>query len=156
MEKQYFKYRFGYINIDDENLYLNETGNWSYIEKLKEKEKASPPQKPITTIIYKSIFLLSSIVILLSIIFYNMSFINVAIIFLSHSAIYYFVFKYLNLKTDFNYKIPLSKINSITQKGNILEINFRLKDNVQNQKFILDKIDPKGFEVLTQMNLLKS
>ncbi|MFL9836837.1 hypothetical protein ABS768_04960 [Flavobacterium sp. ST-75] len=154
--KDFFKYRFGYINIDDENLYLNETGNWSYVEKLKEKKKTSPIQRPATTIIYKLTYLLSLITIVVFLALYNSSFINGIIVFFVYASIYYFIFEHLNIKIDYNYKIPLHKINSITQKGNTLEINFLLKHNTQTQTFILDKIEPRGFDILRQRRLLES
>ncbi|WP_417355300.1 hypothetical protein [Flavobacterium sp.] len=154
--KDFFKYRFGYINIDDENLYLNETGNWSYVEKLKEKKKTSPIQKPTVTIIYKLTYLFSLIAMVIFIIFYGNPFINSVIMLFTYMVIYYFIFEHLNIKIDYNYKIPLHKINSITQKGNTLEINFLLKHNTQTQTFILDKIEPRGFDILRQRRLLES
>lgn len=153
--KEFFKYRFGYINIDDKNLYLNETGNWSYVEKLKEKKRVSPIQKPTVTIIYKLTYMLSLIAMVIFIIFYSNPFINAVIMLFIYMVIYYFIFEHLNIKIDYNYKIPLHKINSITQKGNILEINFLLKDNTQTQTFILDKIESRGFDILKQRSLLK-
>ncbi len=35
--KEYFKYANGYININDENLYLTHSGNWSETNTLVEK-----------------------------------------------------------------------------------------------------------------------
>lgn len=35
--KKYFKYKFGYINIDDHNIYLTNSGNWQDCRKLEEK-----------------------------------------------------------------------------------------------------------------------
>ena len=37
--KEWFKYEFGYVNIDSENLYLTNTGNWSETKTLTEKTK---------------------------------------------------------------------------------------------------------------------
>ena len=38
--KQWFKYEFGFVNLDSENFYLTNSGNWSETENLKEKTKA--------------------------------------------------------------------------------------------------------------------
>ena len=35
--KEFFKYKFGYVNIDDQNIYLTNSGNWSECRKLQEK-----------------------------------------------------------------------------------------------------------------------
>ena len=35
--KEYFKYANGYININDENLFLTHSGNWSETSTLVEK-----------------------------------------------------------------------------------------------------------------------
>lgn len=35
--KEWLKHKYGYINIDDENVYVTKTGNWSEISKLQEK-----------------------------------------------------------------------------------------------------------------------
>ncbi len=37
--KKWFKYRFGYVNIDDENFYLTNSGNWSETIDMNEKTK---------------------------------------------------------------------------------------------------------------------
>lgn len=37
--KEWFKYEFGYVNIDSENLYLTNSGNWSETRDLPEKTK---------------------------------------------------------------------------------------------------------------------
>ena len=37
--KHWFKYEFGYVNIDSEYLYFTNTGNWSEVQEIKEKSK---------------------------------------------------------------------------------------------------------------------
>jgi hypothetical protein len=37
--RHYFRYKGGYINIDDENIYLTTTGNWQETSVLKEQKK---------------------------------------------------------------------------------------------------------------------
>ena len=37
--KEWFKYEFGYVNIDSENLFLTNSGNWSETINLDEKTK---------------------------------------------------------------------------------------------------------------------
>ena len=41
MQKHYFKYALGYINIDDQNLYLTNSGNWQEILEIEEKSRAT-------------------------------------------------------------------------------------------------------------------
>ena len=35
--REYFKYKKGFVNIDDENLYLTNSGNWQEARNLQEK-----------------------------------------------------------------------------------------------------------------------
>ena len=39
--KEYFKYANGYVNINDENLFLTNSGNWSETHDLLEKSPKS-------------------------------------------------------------------------------------------------------------------
>ena len=38
--KTWFKHEFGFVNIDDKNFYLTNTGNWTETERLGEKDKS--------------------------------------------------------------------------------------------------------------------
>ena len=35
--QKFFKYKFGYINVDNENIYLTNSGNWAECKRLQEK-----------------------------------------------------------------------------------------------------------------------
>lgn len=37
--KMYFRYDRGYVNVDEENIYLNNTGNWADAKKAGEKSR---------------------------------------------------------------------------------------------------------------------
>lgn len=37
MIKTFYRYEFGFINLDSNNLYLTSSGNWSEAKKLEEK-----------------------------------------------------------------------------------------------------------------------
>lgn len=39
--RHYFRYKGGYVNVDDENIYLTTTGNWQETAGLKEHKKNS-------------------------------------------------------------------------------------------------------------------
>lgn len=36
-KKSFYKYKYGYINIDQNNIYITSTGNWSETIQLTEK-----------------------------------------------------------------------------------------------------------------------
>jgi hypothetical protein len=37
-KKSFYKYKYGYINIDQNNIYITSTGNWSETIQLTEKK----------------------------------------------------------------------------------------------------------------------
>ena len=92
--KDWFKYEFGYVNLDAENLFLTNTGNWSETDGLLEKgvEKENKFRK-------FRIQLFLVIVALLFVILYlnNMMSDTLSLIFLVILPVaYYFLYKYLN------------------------------------------------------------
>jgi len=123
--KHYFKYKFGYINIDDENLYLTKTGNWQETKEITEKSKTSTRlnrnRKNTKLAFY---WILYAIVFFIFNTFFTTGFwITTAIILTIIISLLFFFYK-----RDFGkqYKIPLSKIESIvlTNQTN-LNIRFR-------------------------------
>ena len=42
--KEWFKYEFGYVNVDSENLFLTNSGNWGETISLTEKTKKTANQ----------------------------------------------------------------------------------------------------------------
>ncbi|WP_417351107.1 hypothetical protein [Flavobacterium alkalisoli] len=151
MEKQYFKYGSGYVNIDSENLYLTNSGNWQEARDLKEKSPKTKRQNS-SRILGNNIFLF---IVFASVLIGGFFLLERGRIFLGGVVLLFFVLRYFQPEMGNRYKIPLSKIESIELFEKGITIHFRNETN-ETDKESIDNVDPKGFEILTQMNLLKS
>ncbi|MFL9843902.1 hypothetical protein [Flavobacterium rhizosphaerae] len=151
--KHYFKYNDGYINIDEENLYLTNTGNWQETKELLEKtsQTAAKNRKKINN--KKSFFIIFYIAVLAFISY----FVDIER-FLYTAAILgvglFFLFTYFRKDFGVQYKIPLSKIERIEAlQDNVLKITF--KNAFDNSDIeILKGIDKKGSIFLLGLNVL--
>ncbi len=148
--KHYFKYNNGYINIDNENLYLTKTGNWQEVRDIKESNSIIPKKK-ITKLQKVFSWIISSLLVVLCLfnIFYDFEgfltyFFGLLLI---ESVILIFH------KRDFGKQalIPLNQIEAIElYQKNGLKINFK---NVGNEPDfeILKGIEEKGNEFLKKL-----
>lgn len=154
--KQYFKYSSGYVNIDAENLFLTNSGNWQETRELGEKSKATIAQNEgrinkMQGFVYAvfggiGLFLWQMI---------EDKKVSIGII-IALCALAYKVFEYF--KSDFGkrYKIPLAKIHSIDNYDKDgLKIYFLNAANEDDFE-IIEKVEDKGFKILGNLNLLKS
>jgi len=154
--KYYFKYSSGYINIDAENLFLTNSGNWQETRELEEKSKRTKRQNSLR-IARMNLFIYITFGIIAFIIYKSVSrdkpYFN-AIFSLPVAA--YFVNRYFTTEMGKRYKIPLSKIQSIERYDNDgVKIIF-LNDSNEPDFEIIEKVEVKGFKVLLDLRLLKS
>lgn len=64
--KHFFKYKFGYINIDEETLYLTKTGNWQEVKDIVARNDNKEGKKPsILAQIFSYILVLFNIAVFL-------------------------------------------------------------------------------------------
>ena len=144
-DRRWFKYMFGFINIDSENLYLTKTGNWSEITNLKEKNsKGKSSNSQGFSSVSFILFLLGTMVVHA----YNYWFLDSfsKIVFIYPFAIF---LMYISRKSDLgaNFVIPLSKIETVTQEDNLLIIDFFDAEN-HSQIEKLRNVDRSGVEFL--------
>lgn len=151
MGKQYFKYGSGYVNIDSENLYLTNSGNWQEASELKEKSPKSQKQNN-SRIAGNNFFMFMLYTIVVFYIIFSkehkfLKFIGGLIV------LAVFVHKYFKPEMGKRYKIPLSKIESIKYSEKRITIHFRNEANEADKESI-DNVDPKGIEILQDLKLL--
>ena len=154
--KHYFKYGAGYININDQNLFLTSSGNWQETHVLEEKSRATIAKNErrinrMKGFVYV-VFGGAGIGIYKIL---NNKEVSIGII-VGLVAMAYYVLQYY--KSDFGkrYKIPLSKIERIEKHDREgLKINFR---NVNNEPDfeVIENVEPKGFKIMEELNLLRS
>lgn len=70
-------------------------------------------------------------------------------------AILFFLYKYFQPEMGKRYKIPISKIESVQNFEKGLKIIFRNQTGEPDFE-IIDNVEPKGFEILSELNLLKT
>jgi len=153
--KHYFKYSSGYVNIDAENLFLTNSGNWQETRELEEKSKRTKRQNSLR-IARMNLFIYITFGIIVFIIYKSVSrdkpYFN-AIFGLPVAA--YFVNRYFTTEMGKRYKIPFSKIQSIERYDNdgikVIFLNAFYEPNFE----IVEKIEAIGFKVLGELRLLE-
>lgn len=145
--KEYFKYDNGYVNINDEDLFLTNSGNWSETIKLQEKSPKSIRQNNLKGFrIYIFLFIIFCLILLL-ISRAKSGTIPIGLVLLGLAA-----FAYMKRETGSRYKIPLSKITGIKISGNEAKIIFLNQDNTEDFETI-HKVENKGLHVLSELIL---
>jgi hypothetical protein len=139
--KEYFKYNKGYVNINDENLFLTNSGNWSEI--LKIEEKSSKKIKKNTINAYKYGFIIIGILFYINIVKENENYhFDIALLVLGILAYFY-----MKRETGNQYKIPISKISNIVITNQQVKIIFTNADNEEEYE-IIEQVEEKGINIL--------
>jgi hypothetical protein len=149
--KEWFKYEFGYVNIDSENLFLTNSGNWSETKNLTEKTKKVSDKNDNKS---------SSIIGFIIIVFCVFSFmiyksiisgkIGLTLIILTIGGGYKF-YQYLKTEIGARFKIPLKKITEINILEKSVEIKFFDGEGLK-ANYLLNNIDEKGKSIMNTVN----
>lgn len=136
--KEWFKYRFGYINIDSEFIYLTKNGVWSETNNLNE----------IRTKKYDSLVLISLVILVyfFIIIFLGNYFLVIFILLGLYAQLEYFTTGYDK------FKIRINKISTIKVIGKNVEIAF-LDGNNLSANYIIRGCDKKGIHLFSNFEL---
>lgn len=142
--KEYFKYANGFVNLNDENLFLTNSGNWSETLNLLEKSPKSIRQNNFKGFkIYVYLFVVACLIILILSKAKSGS-IPFGIVLLGLGT-----FAYLKRETGKRYKIPTSKIINIALHQNEATIHFYNATGIEDSEKIAN-VDAKGLEILSQ------
>jgi len=153
--KHFFKYGAGYINIDSENLFITNTGNWQETFDLKEKNKESIVENNRRIARMNSfVYVLFGIAIFVMLQTISTDSVYFKFIFVL-PVIAFFVYRYFKSGTGKRYKIPLSKIESVELYDKDGIKIFFLNAVNESDFEIINKVEPKGFKILSELNLLK-
>jgi hypothetical protein len=146
--RDYFKYKFGYVNIDSEIIYFTSTGNWSEVTGMK--EKGAQKQKVLKkTGIY--IFLIISVVALLFLILNNIDSGKISLLLLIGFPIgLYLAYKYLSTELGSQFKLPISKITNIEIENNTIHLTF-LNYNKETSTYQIEGTTAKGVNIMTKI-----
>lgn len=144
--KDYFKYERGYVNIDDQNLFLTNTGNWSETKELNEKSPRSIRKNRFKEFKYYFFFLIIG-ALLLFFFFKSERFPIVGI-----TGLAFAVYMYMKRETGKSYKIPLEKIIRIEIMNSSATIVFHNQAN-ENDSEEISGIEIKGLDILSELKL---
>jgi hypothetical protein len=145
--RDWFKYEFGFVNLDEESLYLTNSGNWSDTKGLKEYEKSKKNNLPSKG----AIFLALVIIAFIGIIVLNISKGKISILLLVGLPVTaYAVYNYMKSEVGDKYLIPFYKIKGIEVLEESVVIHFMDLNDLES------KCELKGVstEGLKKLNLL--
>ena len=145
--QEWFKYEYGYVNIDDEHLYLTNSGNWSETINLREKSRAVNSRNE-----NKTMRMVAFLVVVYGFFGYMIvnSMINgrvgITLLILTVGGGYK-MYDYIRHGIGAKFKIPLVKISGFTVLGNTVEIEFTDGEgNIDQYK--LHKVEEKGLGII--------
>lgn len=136
--KTFFKYEFGYINLDSDNLYLTNSGNWSEVKNLKEKSSIPSGKDGFRRFRIALFFVLASI-LLTGIFFVNITSGRKSFFLLVLIPIgIYKLYTYMRQDLGSRFFIPLEKIDAVEydQDRNGYLLRFRNRENDSVSEFI--------------------
>lgn len=144
--KEYFKYANGYVNINDENLFLTNSGNWSETHDLLEKSPKSIRKNDLKSL---KIYSLPFIIVCIGLLMYS-KLDNVFIPF-AFSGSCFGAYLYLKRETGKRYKIPISKITSFEIYDEKVKVLFKNASGVDDFEEIF-RVETKGIAILEELN----
>lgn len=151
--KEWLKHKFGFLNIDDEFIFVTKTGNWSEIEDLEEKNhkgfKTNTFASKLKIGLYVTVvYGLFVFCIVRNIISGNISFLLI----IGLPVLAYYMFQYLIPEYGASFRIPKDKINQIYIDGDSVSIEFLDADNKMTTNNFRG-LDEKGIAILETVKI---
>ncbi|MFY7729817.1 MAG: hypothetical protein ACOVRN_09895 [Flavobacterium sp.] len=149
--KEYFKYKYGYINVDDKNLYLTNSGNWQEARETEEKSRANESENTGRIIRMKSfVFIVMGAIFIFLVKSLENPKISIGIIAIT-LFLGYSVYQVFSKEFGSRYRIPLQKIIKISAQGTEnLRIDF-LNANNEPDFEIIEEPDFRGRDFLLEL-----
>lgn len=150
--KSWFPYNDGYVNIDDDNVYLSASGNWQEVRQLKEKDAEDFKSPKIRHLGLWGLITIAST-------FYFFGSLNakgsgvqqmlaVAIALLSS----YFLYRKFQKDLGPRFRIPLARISQVEMSTDSATIHFKTARLAQGKK----TLSGTGIKGLVAVKELKS
>lgn len=150
--KDYFKYDYGYVNVNDNCLYLTNSGNWSDTEDLAEKSvHISVKNTWRNSKTWLLILSVSALVVAIQLKGNSSGGLGFVALF-GIAAGYFAVYQRFRSDMGPTFKIPMSKITQIDLRGNVARIVFRDGDGDEDVQ-TLSGVSPEGLEILKRLPL---
>ncbi|MFN3404670.1 MAG: hypothetical protein ACK40G_11280 [Cytophagaceae bacterium] len=145
--KDWFKYEYGYVNIDENYVYVTNSGNWSETNDLKERSSSVVAKNSFRKL--KNIIFLSVTFTLFFILFLN----NFSgsdfslLLLLGIPGAAYYLYQYMRSDLGSKFKIPINKITDIKISDTSIIISFTDADG-KASKEMLKNPESKGKDLL--------
>lgn len=149
--KEWLKHKYGYLNIDGENIYFTKTGNWSETADLTEKnskEFKTADQKSKTKII-SFIGIIGSVFLWLFLSKIGTGDFTILQI-IGPLITSYLVYKYLTPEYGAAFVVPYNKIQKIEFENDIATVHF-IDHEGKNATHRLMKLDLNGIELVNRI-----
>lgn len=148
--KEWFKYEFGYVNIDDHCIYFTNSGNWSETRDMSEKSNetdAKADSKKSSVLI----FFIAVSALFCYLIFRNLEIGRMSITLILLVTIgSYSLYNYLKSDIGSKFKIPLEKISLIEVHNDTFIIHFT--DGVsKDTTYKVTKFEEKGIKIIAAL-----
>ena len=151
MTKYWFKYRNGYVNIDSENFYLTNTGNWSETTKLEEKtSETSTKKKAIKKEVISTLLFLVQLIIGEKYFWDKDNIYGVFFILLPMAITGFYMYYVMRSEFGETYKVPLEKLKKVEINKQTLKIDFINAEGEQDSELIKG-IDSKGLKIIEKL-----
>lgn len=149
--KIWFPYKYGYVNIDEENVYFTSSGNWQDALALKQLAPIEPKKntfnqaKPIILVLVYGLFSLTAAS--------NFSGSTPAQVIAFGLAVLstYFLYRKFRRDTGPQFRIPLEGIEKIEFQDDSATVSFIRYKSWKRERLIED-IGEAGIEGLTELN----
>lgn len=149
---KWLKHKYGYLNIDDENIYATKTGNWSEINGLKEKNYKPRQMANFRNRLKIGAYLIIMVGLFLFVLFSNILSGNISFLLLvGLPTLGYTAFQYIIPEYGSSFVIPKHKITKIRFEESDAYIEFVDANNISTTNRFR-KLDQKGMEILKSMN----
>ncbi|MES2543864.1 MAG: hypothetical protein V4548_03195 [Bacteroidota bacterium] len=149
--KEWFKYEFGYVNIDSENLYLTNSGNWSETKDLTEKTKSVARKNDS-----RSSSVLGFIILIVGLLGFAIiksiidGKLGITLILFAIGGGYKF-YEYMKSEIGAQFKIPFNKISEIKFNENNIELFF-INGEGNTDSYKLYKTEDKAINIINILN----
>lgn len=149
--KAWFQHKYGYINIDAENIYITKSGNWSEVTELHEKNYKPYRFTDLKTKLKIGIYL----VFLFSVVFYallaNILSGNLKLALLvGLPLLVYSAYHYIIPEFGSHFKIPFSKIIEIRIEKSVVFFEFYDANNRKTTN-TFKRINTEGLNLLNEI-----
>lgn len=147
--KDWFKYKYGYVNLDLENIYFTNSGNWSETflltenSKLKNKENKSKRN-------WMWFFVIVSLSLLSFSILNNLYNLRIGIWVIIIPYAMYYIYENFKRETGDSFKIPLKKISEIKIEDQSIIFSFVNGDGIGDE-FKIEDVEDKGIVLISAL-----